>query len=45
MDILIARKTCGSIGITLHNKRGGSVSAVEIFHNGIYHIYEGKERL
>ena len=45
MDREIARKTWGIIGKALQNQRGGSVSAVEICHNGIYHIYEGKEFL
>ena len=44
-DRYIERKTWGSIGSALQNKRGGRVSAVEICHNGIYNRYEGKERL
>ena len=45
MDIYIAGNTWGSIGSALKKKIGGSLSAVEICHNGIYHRYEGKERL
>ena len=45
MDREIARKTLISIGRALQKKRGGTVSAVEICHSGIYNIYEGKERL
>ena len=45
MDREIARKTWDSIGRSLKNKRVGSMSAVEICHNGIYLRYEGKERL
>ena len=41
----IVRKTWSIIRSALHKKRGGSVSAVEICHNGIYHRYKGKERL
>ena len=45
MDREIVSKTLGSIGSALQQQRGGSVSTVEIYHNGIYHRYKGKERL
>ena len=45
MDREIARKTWVIIVSYLQKKIVGSVGAVEIYHNGIYHRYEGKERL
>ena len=42
MDREIASKTRSSIGSDLQKQREGRVGIVEIFHNGIYHIYEGK---
>ena len=41
----IARKTWGSIGSDIQNKRGASVSAVDICHNGTYYRYEGNKHL
>ena len=40
MDREILRKTWGSIGRALQNHSGGSISALEICHNSIYHRYE-----
>ena len=43
MDRDIVRKTWGSIVSDPQNQGGGSVSVVEIYHNGIYQRYKRKK--